>query len=427
MPVVVTAGGLSVLEKIFRDPVHDAIVIRDPLFLALVDAPEFQRLRRIRQLGLAYGTYPGAEHSRFSHSLGTYHLACLVARHLGLGPEEERLLCLAALLHDLGHGPFSHVWERTPLAAGSHEEWTARIIRGPGRVAELLAREGWQEEVLSLVRGEGGALGSLISGPLDLDRMDYLLRDALFTGATYGRFDVRRLISSLVRAEGEVLVAEKGLASVEEYLLARYFMYWRVYFHKTIRAHEIVLSRLLLRARDLGREARSSPALTSFLRGQPSLRDFLLLDDGDLFQAAKEWVRDPDPWLSDLAERFLERRLLKPVFPLPVEEVPPDLVREVERLVEEKGFPSRYYFAADRALDLAYDYYLPGRRAIFIRSRGGERVEVSRLSPLVASLVRDPRALVNLYVPEECRPRARALAGGEEGSANITVEGEGNG
>jgi HD superfamily phosphohydrolase len=412
------------MEKVFRDPVHDAIVIRDPLFLALVDTPEFQRLRRIRQLGLAYGTYPGAEHSRFSHSLGTYHLACLVAERLALAPEERRLLSLAALVHDLGHGPFSHVWERTPLAAGAHEEWTWRIIRGPSRVAELLSREeGLKEELLSLLRGEGGALGSLISGPLDLDRMDYLLRDALFTGATYGRFDVRRLVSSLVREGGEILVEEKGLASVEEYLLARYFMYWRVYFHKTIRAHEIVLSSLLLRARDLGREARSSPPLTSFLQGEPRLEDFLLLDDGDIFQAAKEWAGDPDPWLSDLARRFLERRLLKPVFPLPVEEVPPDLVGEVKRLVEERGFPPRYYFAADRALDLAYDYYLPGRRAIFIRSREGEKVEVSRLSPLVASLARDPRALGNLYVPEECRREARGLLG----SANITLGGERSG
>lgn len=400
------------MEKVFRDPVHDAIVIRDPLVLGLVDTPEFQRLRRIRQLGLAYGTYPGAEHSRFGHSLGTYHLACLVAEQLSLDPSEARLLSLAALLHDLGHGPFSHVWERTPLAVGGHEEWTLRILRGPGRVAEILGREeGLAEKLASLLRGEGGRLGSLISGPLDLDRMDYLLRDALFTGATYGRFDVRRLISSLVREGGEVLVEEKGLASVEEYLLARYFMYWRVYFHKTIRAHEIVLCRLLLRARDLGREARSSPSLSSFLRGDHRLEDFLLLDDGDLFQAAKEWTEDPDPWLSDLASRFLERRLLKPVFPLPVEGVPPDLAEEVERLVERSGFPPRYYFAVDRALDLAYDYYLPGRRAIFIRSREGGKVEVSRLSPLVASLVRDPRTLGNLYVPGECRREARSLAG----------------
>jgi len=415
------------MEKVFRDPVHDAIVIRDPLFLALVDSPEFQRLRRIRQLGLAYGTYPGAEHSRFGHSLGTYHLACLVGERLDLSPEERRLLSLAALVHDLGHGPFSHVWERTPLAAGAHEEWTWRIIRGPSRVAELLFREeGLGEALLSLLRGEGGALGSLLSGPLDLDRMDYLLRDALFTGATYGRFDVRRLVSSLVREEGEILVEEKGLASVEEYLLARYFMYWRVYFHKTIRAHEIVLSRLLLRARDLEREARSSPPLTSFIRGDPRLEDFLRLDDGDIFQAAKEWAEDPDPWLSDLARRFLERRLLKPLFPQPVEEVPPELVGEVERLVEEKGFPPRYYFAADRALDLAYDYYLPGRRAIFIRRREGEKVEVSRLSPLVASLLKDPRTLGNLYVPEECREEARILAQAGRGSANIGL-GEGNG
>ncbi len=426
-------------EKVFRDPVHDFITVEDDLLLALIDTPEFQRLRRIRQLGASYGTYHGAEHSRFSHAIGVLHVMQRVLkrfRDLGLTPEPvDRLAALAAaLLHDLGHGPFSHLWEHTCCAHLSHEAWTRRIILDGTGVNRVLRRHdpALPERVLAVLDGTHPVryLSSLVSGQLDVDRMDYLLRDALYTGATYGRFDLERLIYTMAVAGEQVVVSRKGLANVEEYLLARYFMYWQVYFHKTTRAQEVLFRRLLERVRDLtldrGPEAAPvPPALRPFLAGAPGLGDLLAVDDVDVLHAVKIWTAAADQVLRDLAGRFLNRRLLKPVFADPVDDAPPDAVEAVRELVGRRGWDARYYFAIDRASDVAYDYYVrhpdgaaggavkgAGRKApvpILIVEKDGLMREVSEVSPLIRALAAGPRTGLNLFVPEDCRDEARSL------------------
>ncbi|HEY8498866.1 MAG TPA: HD domain-containing protein, partial [Limnochordales bacterium] len=250
-------------EKIFRDPVHDFITVRDPLLVRLIDTPELQRLRRLRQLGTAAGTYHGAEHSRFGHSLGAMHVMGKVLARLRqsssvvIDDELERLARAAALLHDIGHGPLSHGLERILTPSKDHEHWTFAILSGATQVRAVLEEHapGFAEAVLRVLRGdlppERRWLHHLVASQLDVDRMDYLLRDALYTGAEYGRFDLERLINTLMLVDGQVVFSYKGIPNAEEYVLARHYMYWQVYFHKTTRAQDLVLRAAWQRAREL--------------------------------------------------------------------------------------------------------------------------------------------------------------------------------
>lgn len=429
------------MEKVFRDPVHDIIVVDDPLILALVDSPEFQRLRRIRQLGAAAWTYHGAEHTRFSHSLGVYHvMKRLLGRLMETGfdvedGERQAALC-AALLHDLGHGPLSHLWEAVGSGESGHEGWTRAIVVGDSGVNRTLAQRdaGLPRLVIEILAGDyrRPQIPLLISGQLDVDRMDYLLRDALFTGASYGRFDLERLIHSITVADGRVVVTRKGLANVEEYLLARYFMYWRVYFHKSVRSQELTLRMLFTRVRDLfaaGHAPECSAALRPFLaaggnaggiagenEGEGvSVAQYLALDDHDVMCAIKRWTAGADPVLRDLAGRFLNRRMLKPVFPEPAAGEALAGVAAAEGVLRRRGWDPRYYLAVDRTFEAAYDYYSPGEfrqrgaSPIHILQEDGRVREVTELSPLLGSIAAHPRRGLNVYVPEDCRPEVRRV------------------
>src|SRR5690606_21126452 len=282
-----------------------------------------------RQLGASYGTYNGAEHSRFGHSLGVLWIMSMILErfaHLGVRLDEEwaTVAKAAALLHDVGHGPFSHALERRLTPGADHEDWTRRILLEPTRVHQVLAKASpdLPAKVAAVISGEhqGPAfIRDLVSSQLDVDRMDYLLRDSLYTGVTYGTFDLQRLINTLLLDGDRVVSMAKGIVAIEEYLLARYFMYWQVYLHKTIRSQEVVLSRMWQRAVDLWREEKLPesevpPTLVPFLGGEPTLEEYLAVDDHDLVYAAKLWTRSRDRILADLARRFVERRLLKPVY-----------------------------------------------------------------------------------------------------------------
>lgn len=415
---------MTALEKVFCDPVHDFVVVRNRVALALVDTPEFQRLRRIRQLGLAAGTYPGAEHTRFAHSLGAMHVLERVRRRLetDAGAADWEALTLAALLHDVGHGPFSHLWER--LTGTPHEFWTKAVVAGDTEVNRTLRRAeaDLPERVLGLLDGRPKArLSDLLAGQLDVDRMDYLLRDALFTGAGYGRFDLERLVHSLVAAGGGVAVHHRGLANVEEYLLARYFMYWRVYFHKTVRAAEVTLATAWRRARHLFREGdppETPPPLRPFLAGEPAtLGRFLAVDDGDLVVALKAWASSGDPVLRELAGRVVERRYLKPALPQPLPELPEDALRAVAQTVARAGYDPEWHLAADSTAMIPYDVYDPGAGTaepaspILILGPDGGFREVSDVSPLVDRLARLPRPALQVYVPAEAREAAARVLG----------------
>src|SRR5690606_18867257 len=235
----------------------------------------------------------------------------------------------AALLHDVGHGPFSHALEGHLTPALDHEDWTRRVLLEPGPVHERLRRHSASlpGQVAGVIQGAFGGPGwvtDLVSSQMDVDRMDYLIRDSLYTGVTYGHFDLPRLINALQidPATERVVCVAKGVSAIEEYLLARYFMYWQVYLHKTTRSHELMMARLWMRARDLWQEGSLPPEeaprrLLPFLRGDATLGEFLQIDDYDIVSAAKDWAFSSDPILADLAQRFLHRRLFKPVFKVP--------------------------------------------------------------------------------------------------------------
>ena len=333
---------------------HDFITLRHPLFLELVDTPEFQRLRRIRQLGTSYGTYHGAEHSRFGHSLGAlWIMTKILERFRNIGVRLDDMMVTvaraAALLHDVGHGPFSHALEGHLTPGVLHEEWTMQILLEPTAVNRALAKahDGLPELVAAVIAATSTGpafIGDLVSSQLDVDRMDYLFRDSLYTGVTYGQFDLQRLINTL-QVEGDRVVSmAKGIVAIEEYLLARYFMYWQVYLHKTTRSQEMVLTRMWRRAVDLWREGRLKEEdvprpLIPFLRGSPTLGEYLAVDDHDVVYAAKLWTHSTDWILADLARRFVERRLLKPVYKVHHASVPRERLPWSKRSSPRKGGP----------------------------------------------------------------------------------------
>ncbi|MGI8896854.1 MAG: HD domain-containing protein, partial [Pyrinomonadaceae bacterium] len=252
-------------ERIYRDPVHNIIRLRTDsdegeLMMRLIDAPEFQRLRRIKQLGLGLYTYQGAEHSRFTHSLGAFHLMTRVLDRLGekyqIDPNDRAAARAAALLHDVGHGSFSHVMEK--VLGFHHESWTVQVVLSKEtEIGRLLHSHSPQlpAKVAAIIEGkfQPAALGQLVSSQLDVDRMDYLLRDSLMTGAKYGIYDLEWIINALaIDEEGDrIYVAARGLYAVEEYLQARYYMFRQVYFHRTLRSAEAVLRSTLRRALNL--------------------------------------------------------------------------------------------------------------------------------------------------------------------------------
>lgn len=351
----------------FRDPVHGDITLqlpRDQVVLDVIDTPEFQRLRRVRQLALANFAFPGAEHSRFTHSLGTFWLMRRVLDHLTETGEpsvvaaiaaQRQVAELTALLHDVGHGPFSHAFEKV-LTSQDHEQTAHQLLLDPAsEIARALRTNGINPaSIVTLHEGQGATrfLSQLVSGQLDVDRMDYLLRDATMTGARYGYYDLERLIHALVVEEenGEMLLAvdRKGLAAVEHFTLARGFMHEHVYHHKTIESAEVLLTAALQRAAMLARAGElrlDHPALaTVLLENRLDVSLFARLDDGLLIAHLAEWQDHADASLRDLSNRFFSRRLLKTI-QLPTA-LTPEQYRHASVLVHESGFDPQSYLHA---------------------------------------------------------------------------------
>ncbi|HJV16004.1 MAG TPA: HD domain-containing protein, partial [Bacillales bacterium] len=245
-------------EKVFKDPVHRYVHIQDRVIWDLIGTKEFQRLRRIKQLGTTFLTFHGAEHSRFNHSLGVYEIVRRIIDDVFFGRPEwndsDRLLTLcAALLHDLGHGPFSHSFEK--VFDTDHEAFSRAIILGETEVNKVLARIGpeFPQSVADVIAktSEKKLIVSLISSQIDADRMDYLQRDAYFTGVSYGQFDMERILRVMRPKEDQVVIKHSGMHAVEDYIMSRYQMYWQVYFHPVSRGAEVILSKIFHRAMDL--------------------------------------------------------------------------------------------------------------------------------------------------------------------------------
>ena len=311
-------------RKIINDPVFGFISIPSDLIYDLVQHPYFQRLNRIKQLGLSAFVYPGAQHTRMLHSLGAMHLMSEALKQLrqkgvDITAKEEEAALAAILLHDIGHGPFSHVLENTLIHGISHEEISLLLIEKiDGELGGKL------KLALQILKNEYHKpfLHQLISGQLDMDRMDYLRRDSFFTGVTEGTVGSARIIKMLNVKDGNLVVDEKGIYSLENFLFARRFMYWQVYLHKTSVAAECMLINLLRRAKWLveqGEELFATPALNYFLHNhveggaikndQQVLNYYVSLDDSDILSAIKVWATHKDTILSELSKRFACRQL----------------------------------------------------------------------------------------------------------------------
>lgn len=313
-------------RKIINDPVFGFLSIPNELIYDVLQHPYVQRLSRIRQLGLSYLVYPGAMHSRFAHSIGAMHLMqeaiqSLRLKSVEITEEEETAAMIAILLHDIGHGPFSHVLEHTIVEGVTHEDISLLMMQ---RINDDLA--GQLDTAIAIFKNEYPKhfLHQLISSQLDVDRMDYLCRDSFFTGVQEGRVASERLLKMLDVRDDRLVVQVKGIYSVEKFLVARRLMYWQVYLHKTSVAAEQHLIKILSRAKELarsGKELFCSPALRYFLYQRvtaemfspfsEALNQYALLDDTDVLSAIKVWISGDDKVLSALSRSFLDRQLFR--------------------------------------------------------------------------------------------------------------------
>ncbi|MGZ3751560.1 MAG: HD domain-containing protein [Mucilaginibacter sp.] len=311
-------------NKIINDPVYGFISIQTELIFDLIEHPYFQRLRYIKQLGMTHLVYPGALHTRFHHALGAMHLMSLAIETLRskghhISDEEEEAVTIAILLHDIGHGPFSHALEQTIVEGISHEDISILIMNKLN-----MQFNGRLSMAIEIFNGtyHKRFLHELVSGQLDMDRMDYLNRDSFFTGVSEGVISFDRIIKMLNVIDDHIAVEEKGIYSIEKFLIARRLMYWQVYLHKTVIAAEQLLAKILKRSRELalnGKPLFATPALNHFLVNTISKEDFInkdhhietfaSLDDSDIMSAVKVWAGDGDFVLSQLCQMLMLRNL----------------------------------------------------------------------------------------------------------------------
>lgn len=392
-------------EKVLRDPIHNFIHVEDPIILDLINTPEFQRLRRVKQLGITSSVFHGAEHSRFGHSVGVYELARRITERFEQyysdvwDPKERLLTLVAALLHDIGHGAFSHTFEH--LFHTDHEAMTREIITGDTEIHRVLAQVSpdFPNKVASVIAKtyENPQVVQLISSQIDVDRMDYLLRDAYFTGTKYGEFDIDRILRTMQPTPDGIAFDIAGMHAVEDYIVSRYQMYLQVYFHPVSRGMEVLLEHLLQRAQELYRSNTTSefaendfvgPLLAPLFSDKKlTLSEYLKLDDNVFMTYINIWQSHSDPILSDLSQRFMGRRPLKS---MEITDETAPLLEELEQLVDNAGFNPRFYTARNNAYDLPYDDYKPNvakpRTQIDFLLADGSHRELSDMSTLVAAI-----------------------------------------
>ena len=411
------------IEKVFRDPVHNYIHVQHRVIADLINTKEFQRLRRIKQLGTTSFTFHGAEHSRFAHSLGVYEITRRICdifqRNYSIEKigqkgwnDQERLVTLcAALLHDVGHGPYSHTFEH--IFKTNHEQLTVQIICSPEtEIYQVLnqVEHGFPEKVASVIQKTypNPQVVQMISSQIDADRMDYLLRDAYFTGTEYGTFDLTRILRVIRPYDGGITFAINGMHAVEDYIVSRYQMYAQVYFHPTSRGMEVLLEHLLKRAKEYYQLNKNlffckAPLLVPFFEESFTIIDYLRLDDGVLNTYFNHWLDEPDALLTDLASRFLNRKPLKSCrFQDPTQR---PLVASMQQLVEKVGYNPTYYTATHSSFDLPYDFYRPEsnkqRTQIELQQNDGTFVELSQASQLVKAIAGQGQGDHRFYFPKE--------------------------
>ncbi|ETA73987.1 HD domain-containing protein [Ligilactobacillus equi] len=409
-------------EKVLRDPIHNYIYLQHQVIVDLINTREFQRLRRIKQLGTTNLTFHGAEHSRFTHSVGVYEITrriCdLFLRNYpskspndGLWNDDERLVALcAALLHDLGHGAYSHTFEH--IFKTNHEEMTVAIITNPetqiNQVLKNVAPD-FPEKVASVITKTypNPQVVQMISSQIDADRMDYLLRDSYFTGANYGTFDLTRILRVMRPDSKGIIFDINGMHAVEDYIVSRFQMYQQVYFHPVSRAMEVILDHLLSRAHHLFEDGKLNDPLSQqflhpFFNGTFTLQNYLALDDGILNTCFELWRNHDDPVLSNLATRFLDRQPFKSVKTSMETQA---LLPELRQLVTDAGFDPLYYTAVNDSFDLPYDVYNPRKdkkpTQIRLRQKDGSTAELSQESALVKAITGRQSGDERFFFPKE--------------------------
>lgn len=383
--------------KVLKDPVHSYIHIHYEVIWNCLDSKEFQRLRRIRQLGGDFQVYPTAEHSRFSHSLGVYEIVRRMVTEVKtlcaeLTEYEKVCVMLAGLLHDVGHGPFSHAFEH--VTNHSHEEYTAKIILGDTELNSILraVSKKMPEDIVSIIQHthENDILNQIVSGQLDADRMDYLLRDSYFTATSYGQFDLERILRTMrVRKTSEgrkvIVVKHTGIHSVEDYIMARYQMYWQVYYHPVARSYEAVFIQLFNRLKDIFKDNKDyfedMKVLIPFLeKAEVSEEEYYRLDENSLLYCCALIQDKDDVIAADLAKRLQNRKLFEYV------DYNEENLAQIQNMLRENGYDEQYYLRIENIEASVYSPY-KGRK-ILIEKLDGQIVALEKASTIVESITK---------------------------------------
>ena len=401
------------VSKILNDPVYGFITLNRGILLDLIDHPYFQRLSRIKQLGLTYLVYPGAHHTRFHHAVGAAYLmkqALSTFKELGVNiqREEERGALIAILLHDIGHGPYSHALEHSFLSGVSHENVSEIFMRkldeqynGELSLAIQIFRNEYHKKFLH----------QLVSSQLDMDRLDYLKRDSFFTGVSEGVVSNQRIIKMFDIVDDEILIKEKGIYSIEKFIVARRLMYWQVYLHKTVLSAEFLLTKIISRARELlcnGEKLFVTPELNMFLTKNISkfeleqevyLNAFASLDDNDIMTCIKVWMQSKDIVLSRLASMLIERKLLK--VKISNTSFDDEQVNEIKKIHQKElgmnDHEIKYFVFQEQMINNAYD---PRKDTIKIKYKDGTVKDITDASDnLNVSALAKPVTKYYLFAP----------------------------
>lgn len=396
--------------KVMRDPIHGYIHVDLQVIWDCINAREFQRLRRIHQLGGDFQVYHTAEHTRFSHSLGVYEIVRRMVSEIpalsaSLSPYEKCAVMLAGLLHDIGHGPFSHAFEA--VSNCHHELFTQRILLEDSEIHHILASvdKRLPQDVADIIgyRHSNDLLNQLVSGQLDADRMDYLLRDAYFTGTSYGAFDMKRILRTIRICGSHVAVKASGIHSVEDYIMARYHMYWQVYLHPVARSYEIIVSMLFSRMKEIWQKDPSffhdlSMFVPFLSDDEVSIQKLHQMDESAVLYGCSLLLGKKDRILRDLSQRILDRRLFEYV------EYSAERLTDIKERTRQYGYDPRYYVYLDHVMQRPYSPY-KGRKdshVIWIVDEDGKLSELSEKSAIVHALIHaDVKEQQLIYYPLE--------------------------
>jgi HD superfamily phosphohydrolase len=388
----------STQYKLFNDPIHGFITVPKGTILRLIDHSYVQRMRHIKQMGLGYLVFPAAEHSRFTHAIGAMELAQRTLNNLRekdttISKAEYEATLIAVLLHDIGHGPLSHTLEFNFIDDFHHEMMTLAIMRDLNK--QMNGALDLAIKIFTNQYSKKPFLNQLVSSQLDLDRLDYLKRDSALTGVYEGSVGIDRILKTMRVHNGNMVIENKGIYAIENYILARRLMYMQVYLHKTVLSADKLLRHIFDRVRlliDKGmKPEHPSPALRYFLEKQPSarrrisaqmLKNYIKLDDNDIFQSIKFWQNSDDPILADLCRRFQSRKLFRTTFleNKSTQKVKRQIKTQTKQLLKKLGLPSddesaAFYYAFDQSYSEAYQYEEEG---IWILEEKNKAVEFSK-------------------------------------------------